>query len=94
MNAATITARIQAGIAAEQAAPSVTPGQWVTITRPSMIDGRPRTRRVYVEEAWVNGADPEHRTGQPWIVTNEPGHPYRIHEVLTAAERATASATR
>ena len=77
----TLEQAVQATVAREAAGPTVTAGQWVTITRPSAIDGRPYTRRVHLEETWVNLADMDNRFGEAWIVTNAPGHPYRIHEV-------------
>ncbi|UQS95203.1 hypothetical protein Pam4_60 [Pseudanabaena phage Pam4] len=86
----TITTAVRATIAAEAAVPALVSGQAVTITRPSILTGRPSTRTVYLVEPWANAADPENRFGHAWLVTNAPGADFLIHEVLTAAERATA----
>jgi hypothetical protein len=58
-----------------------------TITRPSVITGRPHTRNVYIVREWDTYRGIE--MGRPVVVTNAPGHPYEMHEVLSASEQAT-----
>lgn len=57
-----------------------------TITRPSMVTGRPHTRRVWIVREWNYCGI---QIGRPVIVTNAPDHSYEVHEVLSAAEQAT-----
>lgn len=58
-----------------------------TITRNSLRDGREVTRDVYIVREWATYTGVE--IGRPVIVTNQPGHSYEIHEVLSPAEQAT-----
>lgn len=64
------------------------PGPMTTtqITRPSVLTGRPVSRRIYVVRDWTTYTGTEQ--GRPVIVTYVPQGPEH-HEVLTAAEQAT-----
>ena len=57
-----------------------------TITRDSLITGRPFTRTVTIVREWstYNGIE----QGRPVVIQNAPGGPQQ-YEVLSAAEQAT-----
>jgi hypothetical protein len=61
-----------------------------TITRESLITGRPFTRTVYIVRDWDSYIGLE--SGRPVIIRNHPTVGPEFREILSAAEQATIQA--